>query len=380
LDLLSGQRFGELSDKQQRFLQLACRNLERLNNVLTAVVDLSKLENRTLALNLEEVNVRDPLERALATLEDLAQEKGIKLHGDIQDKYPKLLADADRLRQVAYNLLHNAIKFTPEGGTIQVGLEVVSPDNISELLPKDRSVQLSKRMSKESLLLTVADSGVGIPTAHLTSIFAKFHQGREPSADQQTRGRGLGLAVVKTLVEAHGGLVWVESKLGEGSTFRVLLPKLSHTAYFIQTVAGRLEKTKIVSSSLTLVIFRVVPTIDDAVSQARKKIVLGEMLQLAVEVAASTVRLKSDTAEVLDSSRGIFSLLAEIDPKDVPALLERLKTNLRKQAEKKGQDLNVQLVWGMASYPKDVSTAQEMVAAAVKAVSGKRAKVIDLQQ
>jgi len=381
LDLLSGQRFGELSDKQLRFLQLASQNLERLNNVLTAVVDLSQLESRTLALDLEEVDVRDSLERALATLEALAQEKEIKLRRDIQDKYPKLLADADRLRQVIYNLVHNAIKFTPAGGDIQVGLEVVSPETILELLPKDKSVRLSKRVNKESLLLTVADSGMGISPAHLTSIFAKFHQGRGPSADQQTRGRGLGLAVVKTMVEAHGGVVWVESELDEGSTFRVLLPKLSRTAYFVHTVAGRLEKIKIIGSSLTLVIFRVVPTIKETVSKARKEKVMRDMLQLAVEVAERTVRLKSDTAEILDSSRGMFSLLAEIDPKDVPALLDRLTSNLRKQAEKEGQkNLNMQLVWGMASYPKHVSTAKEMVATAIKSVSGSKAKVIDLQQ
>jgi signal transduction histidine kinase len=380
LDLLSGQRFGELSDKQLRFLQLASRNLERLNNVLTAVLDLSQLEDRTLALDLEEVDLKDPLERALATLEDLTREKGIKLQRQIQDTYPTLLADADRLRQVIYNLVHNAVKFTPEEGVIRVGLEVVSDAHVSELLPKKGSVQLPKPLSKQSLLLTVADTGVGIPAAHRNSIFATFHQGPGPSTDQQTRGRGLGLAVVKTLVEAHGGVVWVESKPGEGSTFRVLLPRLSRIAYFVQTVAARLKKIKIVGSSLTLVIFRVVPKREEDIPKTQKKELIVAMLQQAVQVAENTVRLKSDTAEILDSSLGIFSLLAEIEPQDVPALLERLKSNLRKQAEKQGQNLNMQLVWGMASYPKDVSSAQEMVATAVKAASGSSAKLIDPQQ
>ncbi len=380
LDLLSGQRFGELSEKQLRFVQLAARNLERLNNVVTAILDLSKLETRTLDLHLEEVNVLEPMERALAPLEGLAQEKGIKLKKKLQDEYPKLLADQDRLRQVVYNLVHNAIKFTPEGGNIYVGLEVVPLDKLSELLPKDDENKPRRPLDRESLLLTVADDGEGIPPAHLKSIFAKFHQGRGPSGDQKTRGRGLGLSIVKTMVEAHGGLVWVESEPGEGSTFRVMLPKLSRKTYLVQKVAARLERAKIVSSTLTLVIFRVVPKIGKSRSETQDKNMLADFLQLAVETGQSTVRLKSDTVEILDSSRGVFLLLAELDPKYAPALLGRFIFNLKKQVEKKGLPLAWQLKWGMASYPRDESTAAELVATAIQAVSGAEAEVVDLQQ
>jgi hypothetical protein len=104
------------------------------------------------------------------------------------------------------------------------------------------------------------------------------------------------------------------------------------------------------------------------------------MLKLAVATGQSTVRLKSDTVEILDSSRGIFLLLAELDPKFAPALLGRFASNLKKQAEQKGLPLSWQLKWGMSSYPRDVSTAAELVETAVQAVSGAEAKVIDLQQ
>ena len=107
---------------------------------------------------------------------------------------------------------------------------------------------------------------------------------------------------------------------------------------------------------------------------------MTDFLQLAVETGQSTVRLKSDTVEILDSSRGVFLLLAELDPKYAPALLGRFTSNLKIQAEKKGLPLTWQLKWGMASYPKDVSTAAELVATAIQAVSGAEAEVIDLQQ
>jgi len=380
LDLLSGQRFGELSEKQLRFVQLASRNLERLNNVVTAILDLSQMETRILGLHLEEVDVLEPVEKALATLEGLAEEKGIKLKKQLQAEYPKLLADGDRLRQVVYNLVHNAIKFTPEGGNIYVSLEVVAAAKLKELLPRDDENKPKKSLDRESLLLTVADDGEGIPPAHLKSIFAKFHQGRGPSGDQSARGRGLGLSIVKTLVEAHGGLVWVESELDQGSTFRVMLPKLSRKTYLVQTVAARLERAKIVSSTLTLVLFRVVPDSTKVPTETQDDNVMADFLQLAVETGQSTVRLKSDTVEILDSSRGVFLLLAELDPKFAPALLGRFAANLKKKAEEKGLPLAMKLKWGMASYPRDVSTAAELVATAIQAVSGAEAEVIDLQQ
>jgi hypothetical protein len=98
-----------------------------------------------------------------------------------------------------------------------------------------------------------------------------------------------------------------------------------------------------------------------------------------VETGQSTVRLKSDTVEILDSARGVFLLLAELDPKYAPALLGRFTSNLKQQIKKKGLPHTRQLKWGMASYPKDVSTAAEMVATAIQAVSGAEAEVIDLQ-
>jgi signal transduction histidine kinase len=380
LDLLSDQRLGSLSDKQVRFVQLASRNVERLNNLMTAILDLSQLETQSITLELEEIDVVEPVERVLATVRDLAQEKGVELEIQLQEKYPRLLADADRLRQVVYNLVHNAIKFTPEGGSVQVSLEVVDRDNLSKQLPSDAEIQLPDRVGDGSLLLTVADDGVGIPAAHIKSIFAKFHQGQGPSTDQHIRGSGLGLAVVKTMVEAHGGAVWVESEPEEGSRFQVLLPKLSREEHLIRTAAATLQRVRAVGSLLTLVILKVVPTTKEVISDPHQQEEMLNLFNQVVAAAQSTVRLKGDRVEVLDHNLRVFSLLAEIDPKDVPAVLQRVTSNLKHQAEEKGQILNLQLIWGMASYPGDVSTARELVEAAVQAAAATEAEVIHVEQ
>ncbi len=379
LDLLGGQRLGDLNDKQSKFLRLASRNVERLNNVVTAVLDLSQMENQSLTLHLEKVNVARPIELALATLEGLAQEKGVKLKRKLQDEFSLLLADANRLRQAIYNLVHNAIKFTPEGGNVQVSLEVVDSVILSKRMAANIDIELPSELPSESLLLTVADDGIGIPAAHVESIFAKFHQGKEPSAEQDMRGRGLGLAIVKTIVEAHGGKVWVESEPGEGSIFRVLLPNLSREAYLIRTAEVSLERVKVMGSSLTLFILKIMdPTKEIPSSSQKTEEQMAKLLNLVAPVVQNTVRLGSDRVEILDPVRGVFCLLAEISLENAPALLQRVIYNLKKKAEQNTQILNLQLIWGMASYPKNVSSAEDLVAAAIKAVSGSKAKVIKL--
>jgi hypothetical protein len=107
---------------------------------------------------------------------------------------------------------------------------------------------------------------------------------------------------------------------------------------------------------------------------------MAALLSLVVETAGNTVRLKSDTVDILDSSRRILFLLAEIEPKDVPALLQRVMDNLKKQSEKIPQICNLHLVWGMSSYPRDVSTTPELVAEAMQAVAGTDAEVISLEE
>ncbi|MGD8775596.1 MAG: ATP-binding protein [Syntrophobacterales bacterium] len=380
LDLLSGKRLGDLTDKQIQFLQLAARNVERLNNVVTAVLDLSQLEKRSLTLHLEEVNLAEPVERALATLKDLAQQKGIRLQKKLRKEYPPLLADADRLRQVVYNLVHNAIKFTPEGGNVLVSLAVVPRTKLSERLPSNDVVQLPEDLGDDLFLLTVTDDGVGIPAAYVKSIFAKFHQGEGPAADKSMRGSGLGLAIVKTVVESHGGAVWVESEPDKGSRFRVLLPELSRREYLIRTAAAAIGRAKVTLSSSTLIILKVVPLATKVTSDPHLQEEVLNLLDQVVAAARKTVRSKNDRIEILDPSLGTFSLLAEIDPKDVPALLNRLKARLEQQDEAKGQIHDLRLVWGMATYPKDVSTAAELVEAAMKAAEGPKPKVIHLGQ
>ena len=126
---------------------------------------------------------------------------GISLQLDAPDELPPILVDRDRINQVFDNLLGNAIKFSPRGGTITIRVEAV--DDI--------------------VRLTIADTGVGIPADKLERVFDRFYQ-VDGSATRRFGGAGLGLAIVRRIIEAHGGQIWVESDLGQGSSFKFTLP------------------------------------------------------------------------------------------------------------------------------------------------------------
>jgi two-component system sensor histidine kinase/response regulator len=158
------------------------------------------MESEGMPLDLEPTNINEVVALALGQVEGLARERGHTLRADLADPCPSLVADGEKLRRVLINLLGNAIKFTPGAGTITV----------------------ATRCEADGLQLSVSDTGPGIPADQLERVFDKYAQvaGARPTR----HSTGLGLTFCKLVADAHGGRVWVESELGQGSTFYVYLP------------------------------------------------------------------------------------------------------------------------------------------------------------
>ncbi|HXQ39212.1 MAG TPA: HAMP domain-containing sensor histidine kinase, partial [Anaerolineales bacterium] len=153
-------------------------------------------------LQVESIPVLDILERVTGSLQMYAKQKQISLGVEIPKDMPHAIeADQSLLHQAIYNLVENALKYTPEGGEITIQLQT----------------------SPSALTFAVQDSGIGIPKSDLPRLFEKFYRGTNREALAQ-RGTGLGLAIVKSIAERHGGKVWVESDLGKGSTFHLQVP------------------------------------------------------------------------------------------------------------------------------------------------------------
>jgi two-component system phosphate regulon sensor histidine kinase PhoR len=192
---------GALDDRAaaQDFLARADAEVDRLVQMVTELLELSRLESGQAPLAREPLDLGQALEQAVERMRPQAERKSLNLTLEVADGLPSLTGDSQRLEQAIVNLLDNAIKFTPEGGSIGVSA-----------LPEDGGVRIG-----------VEDSGAGISAEKLPRIFERFYKADRARGD---RGTGLGLAVVKHTVEAHGGSVSVQSREGHGSTFTLTLP------------------------------------------------------------------------------------------------------------------------------------------------------------
>ncbi len=178
----------------------------RLSNIVDDLLNVSRIELGRLSLTLLPV---DPQAVAAKTLHQISgRYAGRQFRTSFPPGFPPVLADAEKLEQVLYNLADNASKHSPEGGEVTIAGH--------------------QEEGQETVILTVADSGPGIPPEEITRLFTRFHRIHRPDA-QTTRGTGLGLYIVKSLVEMMNGKVWVESTVGRGSTFYVSLPAARNT-------------------------------------------------------------------------------------------------------------------------------------------------------
>jgi signal transduction histidine kinase len=207
LELMEQGDLGELSSKAAQAVEVCQKNVKRLALRIEELVQLSDLEKSFAGEPLvETVHLGKLLHGAVETLLPKLEDQGVLCSLNLATDLPTVLANAEQLERVFLNLLDNSRKFTSAGGFIRVSAE-----------PYDRN-------GSEGVVVRVADTGVGIPSSEMLRIFDRFYQ-VDPSARRRHGGMGLGLSLVRSIVEAHRGSVWVESKEGRGSTFFVWLPR-----------------------------------------------------------------------------------------------------------------------------------------------------------
>jgi PAS domain S-box-containing protein len=209
INIVLSKLSGEINDKQERFLDIAMRNINRLYRLINDFLDLSKMESGKMVIKKELIDLKELITSVVFTFQAQADEKRIKLQVKVPEDLPKSLGDQDRITQVLDNFLNNAIKFTPPGGKISIEA-------------KESEDQIESRECK-FIKVAVEDTGIGIDSKNFDKIFDKFSQ-LDNNLDGKVVGTGLGLPISKQIVQLHGGRIWVESKLGEGSKFYFTLP------------------------------------------------------------------------------------------------------------------------------------------------------------
>lgn len=206
LELLDQGNLGELPEAARGAVEVCQKNISRLSLRIEELVQLSRLERSFAAPPLlEAIHPANMLHGVVETLLPRLQDKGVICSLDLASDLPAILGSTEQLERVFLNLLDNARKFTPKGGYITVSARASSHDG------------------EDGILVTVKDSGVGIPSRDLLRIFDRFYQ-VDTSSRRRHGGMGLGLSLVRNIVESHCGSVWAESQEGRGSTFSVWLP------------------------------------------------------------------------------------------------------------------------------------------------------------
>jgi signal transduction histidine kinase len=206
-------------ERQSKAITVLTRNADALRQIIDDVLDVSRIISGKLRLNVQPVELEDVLKNAVATMQPAADAKGVSIQMIADPAMPVVSGDPDRLQQVVWNVLSNAVKFTARGGHVQLRLELVS----------------------SSVHIVVSDDGHGIDPAFLPHIFERFRQA-DSRFSREHGGLGLGLAIVRELVELHGGSVSASSDgPGRGAAFTVRLPQM--TAQDMSSTAERKDRS-----------------------------------------------------------------------------------------------------------------------------------------
>ena len=219
-DLLLMPGVGVSEPDRKDFLESISRNGRHLLGLINNVLDLSKIEAGRMTVHLTRLDLREAIQGAVIDTGSLRTAKRQQCTQEIGEVPLEVLADHTRVRQVLFNLLSNASKFTPEGGTIALSA-LRTPVPLP--LPGDRAGERPRLVTRDAVWVSVRDSGIGIRAEDMDKLFKAFSQ-VDSSASRQQQGTGLGLALCKQFVELHGGTIGVESIFGEGSTFWFILP------------------------------------------------------------------------------------------------------------------------------------------------------------
>jgi two-component system, NtrC family, sensor kinase len=199
--VLKQKLFGPVNEKQDEYLDDILSSADHLLALINDILDLSKVEAGQVELELGPFSLREALERGVVMIRERATNNGVALSLELDPTVDVVHGDERRILQVVFNLLSNAVKFTPEGGRVDVSMHTDNGD----------------------VLVAVRDTGPGISRADQARIFEEFQQARD-SNGERPEGTGLGLALSRSLVELHGGRIWVESEPGKGSTFTFTIP------------------------------------------------------------------------------------------------------------------------------------------------------------
>lgn len=315
---------GPVNEKQKKYLVRLLNNIERLGTLINDILDISKIEAGRLEIFKEKIDLSAVIVETVNNFAELAQKKGLDLKHFTNGEKIEVLADKGKIVQVLTNFLSNAVKFTEKG-----------------------TITASVINKEDEVVCSVEDTGKGIAETDLSKVFKKFEQfSREygPGA----KGTGLGLVISKSIVEAHQGRIWVESKLGEGSKFIFSLPQLSFEAFLNSSLERYINSAKKQDQSFGLILFNIKPAS------------LPDDILISIE-SAVRANLFRKMDMLLRKDQDFYVLLNELKKEDIKTMENRIKDSLQEKFSEEFSKNSVSLISSAAIFPQDGITRQEIL-------------------
>ena len=222
-EIVLDKKFGDLNEVQTEYLTDVHTSSNHLLSLINDILDLSKIEAGKLELYLSSINLREIFENSLLMVKEKAMKHGINLSNHTNGIPSTIMADERKLKQILYNLLSNAVKFTPDGGKVSVTARICDNNNAE--------FSIAANNQSCGIQVSVSDTGIGLKPEDVERVFSPFEQ-VDSLFSRKFQGTGLGLSLTKSLVELHGGKIWVESEgEGKGATFSFYIPACNPKNY-----------------------------------------------------------------------------------------------------------------------------------------------------
>ena len=223
IDLVREGRLGPVNAEQKEYLESAIESCDEMVEMIDNLLDVHKLEAGKLVLSIRVEDPRALITKGVSRFRSLARKAQLSLTTSFPPELPDVLADRTKFLRLLGNMISNALKFTNEGGRIEVSAETVALENIRSRIPAALYSPETFPDDGDYLMMTVRDTGAGIPEGSRTIIFDRFVQAQHRRRTR-TGGSGLGLAFCRKMMDAHHGYIWVESEVNKGSSFFTLFP------------------------------------------------------------------------------------------------------------------------------------------------------------
>ncbi len=318
ISIITDGLLGEINEKQNKQLKVSLENVDRLGKIINDLLDISTIENGKLKLYKEEVNIVDLVQNVVSNFTTLVQKKGLEIKCLVPEAQVNVFIDKERIIQVLVNLVNNAYKFTDKG-----------------------SIEVSVVENENTVECRVKDTGIGMSSSDIPRLFSKFDQiGRQSGAG--AKGTGLGLSIAKGIIEAHHGQIKVESKLGEGTLFTIILSPSRIPKQYRNLMDCLSEVTQECNDYSVIAI-----AIKDP--DGRKDELLNELELLIKE------QLYRKADKIVRDEASLYVVLIHTKKEDALILMNRIRKTIN---EKSGQELFNNFKgfdFKIVSFPEDIS-------------------------